>query len=116
MDLTLGRPERETRKGLSPAEMEPTRGLEPLTTCLQDRCATDCATSAVPRRSTGRAHHAGWAREMLPALRTPDGHPRAATPGRHPAKRRPRWPRSPAAARPGTRRRPGRGPPGLRVP
>ena len=28
---------------------EPTRGLEPLTPCLQDRCATDCAT---PARST----------------------------------------------------------------
>ena len=26
---------------------EPTRGLEPLTTALQERCAASCATSAV---------------------------------------------------------------------
>src|SRR6478609_11618117 len=80
MDLTLAHPTRETQKGLPSAEMEPTRGLEPLTTCLQDRCATDCATSADPRRSTGRAHPGGWAREMLPALQTPGGHPRAPPP------------------------------------
>ncbi len=29
-----------------PLAREPTRGLEPLTPCLQDRCATDCATPA----------------------------------------------------------------------
>ena len=29
------------------------RGLEPLTTCLQDRCATDCATPAGPATLDG---------------------------------------------------------------
>src|SRR6478752_2007015 len=33
--------------------MEPTRGLEPLTPALQERCATNCATSAVPRHRGG---------------------------------------------------------------
>jgi hypothetical protein len=32
---------------------EPTRGLEPLTTALQERCATNCATSACPAHLKG---------------------------------------------------------------
>ena len=41
---------------------EPTRGLEPLTTCLQDRCAANCATPA----GGGRRLCSGLAADMVP--------------------------------------------------
>lgn len=123
MDLTRVHSDRETRKGLSPAETEPTRGLEPLTTCLQDRCATNCATSADPRRGTGRAHR-GWvgSRNVTgppsPGRPPPETAPRRSGPRRRhcPAGSRQRPALAKRRARTTTRRRPGRGPPGLRVP
>src|SRR6266498_383334 len=62
------------------AGVEPTRGLEPLTTCLQDRCATDCATSASCRpmvdhrcARTAGASYCLWteAPEPAPRVREP---------------------------------------------
>ena len=59
---------------MSPQERSDSRageGLEPSTTCLQDRCATDCATPAGHRRgrwhdphSTGAGSEPGRAREL----------------------------------------------------
>lgn len=39
--------------------VEPTRGLEPLTLCLQDRCAANCAKSACPGFAPGVVHRTG---------------------------------------------------------
>lgn len=36
-------------------ESEPTKGLEPPTTCLQDRCAANCATPAGAGSARGAA-------------------------------------------------------------
>ena len=36
---------------------EPTTGLEPVTSCLQGRCAASCATSAEPTLADLRACH-----------------------------------------------------------
>ena len=47
-----GRLRIENKKAGLTRHFELARGLEPLTCCLQDSCATDCATPAMPAKPT----------------------------------------------------------------